>query len=342
MLYSTATVALLAGMLPMASAHYFMDKLVLPNGQVSADYVRQNTRQTKYYPTKWKNTFDNTTPDSIDFRCNVGATNKGAPKTAAVKPGDALALKLAVGATMRHPGPLQVYMSKAPTTAAAYDGSGGWFKIHQEGICRTNGDIKGDAWCSWDKGEISFKIPFGIPDGEYLVRAEHIGVHGAHDGQAEFYYACAQVSLSGGSGSIPSDTVKIPGVYKVNDPEVNFSVWGGMKPYPAKGPGPAVFSPSAASNETPASPAPASSPSPSAAPKPVSSGAPAVPVVSPAPVSSAAPIASPAPPAGGNPPADDDYPPVGGDSPTVGQPAKPKPSCPGLAKARRHARDLAH
>ena len=44
--------------------------------------------------------------------------------------------------------------------------------------------------------------------------------------------------MEGGSG-VPGPTTKIPGVYKVNDPEVNFSVWGGMKPYTM--PGPAVW-----------------------------------------------------------------------------------------------------
>jgi hypothetical protein len=60
--------------------------------------------RTNNMPTKWKNTFDNTTPDSTDFRCNVGATNKGAKATANVKAGDSLAMTLGVGARMEHPG----------------------------------------------------------------------------------------------------------------------------------------------------------------------------------------------------------------------------------------------
>lgn len=138
-MYSATSLALLASMMPLASAHYFFEKLVV-NGQASADYVRSNTRQTAYMPTKWINTFDNTTPDSIDFRCNVGATNKAAKATAKVKAGDSLAMTLGVGAKMEHPGPGQAYMSKAPTTAGAYDGSGDWFKIHQETICNPSGD----------------------------------------------------------------------------------------------------------------------------------------------------------------------------------------------------------
>jgi hypothetical protein len=290
MLYQTLIAALFASMMPMASAHYFFDKLIV-NGEASADSIRSNTRQTAYLPTKWKNTFDNTTPDSVDFRCNVGATNKPAKGTAKVKAGDSLAMTLGVGAKMEHPGPAQVYMSKAPTTAGAYDGSGDWFKIHQETICNPGGDIKKDAWCTWGKDRVSFEIPQGIPDGDYLIRSEHIGLHGAHGGEAEFYYGCAQVTVSGGSGSIPSDTVKIPGVYKVNDPEVNFSVWSDNKNYPAKGPGPAVFTP----NTTPVkedapSASPIVSPVASSVSSPISN-----PVSSSAPVSGNAPAQSPAP-----------------------------------------------
>jgi hypothetical protein len=265
MMYQSAVLALFASMMPMASAHYFFDKLVV-NGQASPDFVRSNTRPIAYMPTKWKNTFDNTTPDSTDFRCNVGATNKAAKGTAKVKAGDSLAMTLGVGAKMEHPGPAQVYMSKAPTTAAAYDGSGDWFKIHQETMKDAKADIKTVAWSTWGKDRVSFKIPAGVPDGEYLVRAEHIGLHGAHGGEAEFYYGCAQVSVSGGSGSLPTaNLVKIPGVYKKADPEVNFSVWGGNKEYFLKGPGPELATFGAASTPTTGT-SPVSSAAPSATP----------------------------------------------------------------------------
>jgi hypothetical protein len=287
MLYSAATVALFASMMPLASAHYFFDRLVV-NGVASPDYVRSNTRSTAYMPTKWKNTFDNLTPDDTDFRCNLGATNKGSKATAKVKAGDSLAMTLGVKATMKHPGPAQVYLSKAPTTAGAYDGSGDWFKIHQETVCKPSGDIKTDAWCTWDKDRVSFQLPANIPDGEYLVRAEHIGLHGAHDGQAEFYYGCAQLSVSGGTGALPTEgLVKIPGVYKKTDPEVNYSVWGNTKSYPAQGPGPKVFD---GKTTTPTKDNNAGAASPIASAKPIASAAP---VESPKPVASTAPVASP-------------------------------------------------
>lgn len=52
-------------------------------------------------------------------------------------------------------------------------------------------------------------------------------------------HRCAQVKVTGGGSAVPSDTVKFPGAYKQTDPEVNFSIWGGMKDYPM--PGPAVY-----------------------------------------------------------------------------------------------------
>ncbi|KAJ0378227.1 hypothetical protein COL922a_014076 [Colletotrichum nupharicola] len=163
-------------------------------------------------------------------------------------------MKLGVGATMQHPGPGLVYMSRVPEGGAAnqYEGDGDWFKLHEEGICDTGKDIKTDAWCTWDKDRIEFTVPAGLPDGEYLIRPEHIGVHGAHDGQAEFYYGCAQVKVTGGgAGSLDASTIQFPGGYKQDDPSFNFSVWGGMKEYPM--PGPPVYTGGSSSGSASAS-----------------------------------------------------------------------------------------
>ena len=61
-----------------------------------------------------------------------------------------------------------------------------------------------------------------MPDGEYLVRAEHIALHGAHAGAAEFYYACAQVKIQGSKATaLPEgERVTIPGVYQTTDKAV--------------------------------------------------------------------------------------------------------------------------
>jgi hypothetical protein len=180
------------------------------------------------------------TPDLTDFRCNKGAfQSAGRTKVAEVKAGSTYAMKLAVGATMQHPGPAQVYMSKAPGTVQTYEGDGDWFKIFEEGVCDKSADFTKEAWCTWDKDRIEFTIPAGTPNGEYLIRPEHIALHGAHDGQVEFYYGCAQVKVTGGGNGTPGPTIKFPGGYKKDDPSLNFSLWNGYKDYTM--PGPAVW-----------------------------------------------------------------------------------------------------
>jgi hypothetical protein len=135
--------------------------------------------------------------------------------------------------------------------------------VQQDLLCKSGNAqaLKNDAWCIWKKNNIEFTVPNNIvslmhildtslkalnansslsqPDGEYLVRSEHIAIHGAHDKQAEFYYSCAQIKVQGGKGNSVPKGVKIPGVYQINDKAINFSVWGSATTYPNL-PGPAV------------------------------------------------------------------------------------------------------
>src|ERR1700712_5370286 len=58
----------------------------------------------------------------------VGNTVAGNTTTAAVKAGSSVTF--GTDQAVYHDGPVSVYMAKAPTTAAAFDGSGNvWFKI---------------------------------------------------------------------------------------------------------------------------------------------------------------------------------------------------------------------
>ena len=179
-----------AAIAQLASAHYFFDVLVV-DGQESNGYefIRENTRPEKYNPTKWKNTRDDMTPDMDDFRCNKGAfESAGRTGVKEVAAGTKMAMKLGVGATMKHPGPAMVYMSKAPSSVKEYEGDGEWFKIFESGVCDPSKDFLGTAWCTWDNDRIEFTVPAEVPEGEYLIRSEHVGIHGAHGGEAEFYY----------------------------------------------------------------------------------------------------------------------------------------------------------
>ncbi|GJC80819.1 putative endo-beta-1,4-glucanase D [Colletotrichum liriopes] len=239
---ATFVLSAVLGLVSSASAHYTFDKLLLNGAMQGGDNTYVRKHQNGYMPTKFKNIPSGSiSPNDADFSCNKGAT--AAPKVLTVKAGDKVALKQAFGGTgMLHPGPSQFYMS--PVSNAASDkGTGTWYKVHQSLLCKSGSPefLRQGAWCSYGEDNVSFTIPATIPNGQYLVRGEHIGLHGAHDGQAEFYYACAQVEVTGNSAtSIPGTGVKIPGVYKQSDAPVNFSVWGRSTSYD-KAPGPDVI-----------------------------------------------------------------------------------------------------
>jgi hypothetical protein len=200
-----------AALAQTASAHYIFSKLVI-NGEASNDwqYIRQTTRSKNYMPTKYKNTFDGLSPNDSDFRCNLGSfSNAAKTEVAEVAAGDTIAMKLFYDSSIAHPGPGQVcklvssvilcklgalanhaftVMSKAPSgNVQEYEGDGEWFKIWEKTLCK-EGDLTKDAWCTYGMSEFEFQIPANTPAGEYLVRAEHIGLHGAQANEAEFFY----------------------------------------------------------------------------------------------------------------------------------------------------------
>lgn len=141
-----------------------------------------------------------------------------------VKAGDTIGFGTDFNSLIQHPGPLQVYMSKAPGDVREYDGSGDWFKIYELGPEKFSSD--GIEWGATDIGSFTFELPKEIPSGQYLVRIEHIALHGAGDwGQAEFYFNCAQIKVESDSSAIPGPTVKIPGVYDGYEPGILFYMY---------------------------------------------------------------------------------------------------------------------
>lgn len=225
----TTGITALFGLASMASAHYTFDKLLINDKKVGGDntYIRKHDRG--YMPTKGTQILEQ------DFVCNQNA--KSAPQVITVKPGDKVGLQQAFGADgIQHPGPTQVYAMATKDAKAETGANGDWFKVAQSLICKAGSpeSLRNDAWCSWDENNVNFHVPETLPDGEYLVRAEHIALHGAHAGQAEFYYACLQMKVEGSKAqALPAvKTAKIPGVYAVKDKAINFSLWGSATSYP--------------------------------------------------------------------------------------------------------------
>ncbi|KAL4739527.1 glycosyl hydrolase family 61-domain-containing protein [Aspergillus similis] len=216
MKYLSVSFLAAAALFRPTTAHYIFSKLVL-NGEVSADwqYIRETTRSECYMPTKFTSTFDNLTPNDSDFRCNLGSfSNAASTEVAEVAAGDTIAMKLFYDGSIAHPGPGQVFMSKAPSgNVQEYEGDGEWFKIWEKTICDESGDLTTDAWCTYGMSQFEFQIPESTPAGEYLVRAEHVGLHGAQADEAEFFYSCAQIRVTGSGNGSPSLTYQIPGIY---------------------------------------------------------------------------------------------------------------------------------
>ncbi|KAK6070570.1 fungal cellulose binding domain-containing protein [Seiridium cupressi] len=165
-----------------ASAHYIFTTFSPGTSQAAAyQYVRQNTN----------NNSPVTDLASNDLRCNVGGATGGSTSTIEVAAGSPFTFTL--DQAVYHQGPVSLYMSKAPTTAASYDGSGDWFKTFD---------------CT---------VPRCIPAGEYLVRIQSLAIHNPGS-TPQFYISCAQVKVTGGGSTTPSSKAKIPGFIKSTDP----------------------------------------------------------------------------------------------------------------------------
>jgi len=188
---------------------------------------------------------------TVNFQSNAGLTDvtseqircytsgsRAASITTSVAAGGSVSFK--ASPNIFHPGPLQFYMAKVPSgkTAKDWDGSGQvWFKIYAEKATASNGGL---AWASMNKGSVSVTIPKNTPSGDYLLRIEHIALHGASQPNgAQFYISCAQITVTGGGSGTPSPLVSFPGVYKSTDPGIRVNIYGTTSYTP---PGPAVWS----------------------------------------------------------------------------------------------------
>ena len=83
-------------------------------------------------------------------------------------------------------------------------------------------------------------LPSSLPSGDYLIRVEHIALHGAYNPNgSQHYLACGQLRVTGGGNGTPGPLVSFPGAYKPTDPGIAFNMYSGAS-YPI--PGPAVWS----------------------------------------------------------------------------------------------------
>lgn len=202
------------------SGHYIATTLSVGSQKFSTyQYIRKNT--------------NNNSPVTVlsdkDLRCNVGGSTGGSTATVNIQAGSSFTFSY--DQTVYHQGPVSIYMSKAPGSAASYDGSGDWFRTQLWGPKFPGG--------TWDlKSAYTANIPSCIPNGEYLLRIESLAIHNPGS-TPQFYVSCAQINVVGGGSKTGGPTVKIPGHVKASDPGYTANIYNNFNSYTA--PGPALF-----------------------------------------------------------------------------------------------------
>lgn len=74
-----------------------------------------------------------------------------------------------------------------------------------------------------EKMDVEFTIPKSLPNGEYLFRAEHLGLHlstapADSGGGVQSFVSCAHLLVSGGGSGTPGPLVEFPGAYTPGGP----------------------------------------------------------------------------------------------------------------------------
>ncbi|KAK4112025.1 lytic polysaccharide monooxygenase [Canariomyces notabilis] len=131
-----------------------------------------------------------------------------------------------------HPGPVQIYMSRAPKDdLASYRGDGDWFKIAY------GGPANNTNWLT-------------TPPGKYLLRIEQfMPLPDMYNWTAQWYINCAHVNIIGPGGGTPTGFARFPGTYEQKDPGITITtdlfadggVTDGLGLLEYKPPGPAVW-----------------------------------------------------------------------------------------------------
>jgi len=181
---------------------------------------------------------------SNDLRCNVGGEDGSSTATVTVAAGDAFTFTSDVA--VYHDGPLSIYMAKAPSTAASFDGSGQvWFKILDIGPTFSGGSS------TWPLSQTyTSNIPKNLPSGEYLLRIQQLAIHNPYPGGTpQFYIGCAQISVTGGGSGTPGPLVSIPGFITGTESGYTVNIYSNFNSYTV--PGPAVWNGAAGSGTSP-------------------------------------------------------------------------------------------
>ncbi|KAF1949845.1 hypothetical protein CC80DRAFT_520297 [Byssothecium circinans] len=225
--------AVLAATTPVL-AHWTYDRIIVNGEVIGAPYQYVRHHNNSNIPLQNVN--------ETSMRCNINGDSGTALNTSVFPVPAGSSLGFTVADTFGHPGPQQVYISRAPDDDVNnYDGSGDWAKIYTltYTLNGTGGGSDGVLkWATHRAQTFEFKLPSELPDGEYLVRAEGLALHAAHKkDKAQFYVACAQIKVTGGGNGVPGPTIKFPDGYKWDSPGVFIpEFWSKITNYTSPGP----------------------------------------------------------------------------------------------------------
>ncbi|OCL13487.1 lytic polysaccharide monooxygenase [Glonium stellatum] len=166
-------------------------------------------------------------PGNISIACNY--PGDPAPASIPITAGDNIT---AVYYDWLHTvGPMVVWMADCGESCATFHATNGkWFKIAQEGLI--NGTITEGIWFQrafqeWDGSPSLWTetIPASLKPGNYLIRHEIISLHIAN--KPQWYPECAHLTVKGTGTKVPEEQyyAKIPGVWSMNQPEINIDVY---------------------------------------------------------------------------------------------------------------------
>ncbi|KAN0092459.1 glycoside hydrolase family 61 protein [Hyaloscypha variabilis] len=141
-----------------------------------------------------------------------------------------------------HKGPTLAYLKKVTDATTATGPVGYNFVIIFWRRVLTRNHSAG-KWATEDlianKGVQNIVIPPCLEDGQYLLRPELIALHAAASKEgAQFYMECAQINVSGGTGTANPATVSLPGAYSATDPGILINIYDNPTSYTIPGPAP--------------------------------------------------------------------------------------------------------
>ncbi|KAL7627263.1 hypothetical protein AAE478_001452 [Parahypoxylon ruwenzoriense] len=187
-----------------------------------------------------------------DIICHQGATN--AQASIPVAAGSQLqVVRFNTIGGYEHPGPEIHYLASCGDAGCAQVDKNilRFFKIYEKGLVQ-GGMADSPQWNSqkWATTEVhknvqpegdgfidtfTVKIPQNIKPGPYILRHEVLGLHKAHEGNAEFYPQCINLEISG-SGTEQPQGAPATEFYHSSDPGIVTNIWVDLQSYQIPGP----------------------------------------------------------------------------------------------------------